>query len=75
MNLLKYVYLFCYSEPPMSSDIAQVADGTITVISEDFKLRIISIRIPPKSFLYPPKDFSIRKQRIESKNEVTNANG
>ena len=41
----------------MSTDIAQVVDGTITVISEDVKMRMISNRIPPKSFSYPQKDF------------------
>ena len=41
----------------MSTDITQVVDGTITVISEDVKMRMISNRIPPKSFSYPQKDF------------------
>ena len=41
----------------MSTDIAQVVDGTITVISEDVNMRMISNPIPPKSFSYPPKDF------------------
>ena len=52
-----YVYLFCYLDPSMSTDITQVVDGTITVISEDVKMRMISNRIPPKSFSYPQKDF------------------
>ena len=56
-SLKKYFYLFCYVDPLMSTDIAQVVDGTITVISEDVKMRMISNRIPPKSFSYPPKDF------------------
>ena len=41
----------------MSTDIAQAVDGTITVISEDVKMRRISNRIPPKSFSYTQKDF------------------
>ena len=41
----------------MSTDIAQVVDGTITVVSEDVNMRMISNPIPPKSFSYPPKDF------------------
>ena len=41
----------------MSTDMAQVVDGTITVISEDVKMGMISNHIPPKSFSYPQKDF------------------
>ena len=41
----------------MSTDIAQVADGTITVICEDVKMRMISHCIPAKSFSFPQKDF------------------
>ena len=41
----------------MSTDIVQVVDGTIAVISEDVKMRKISNHIPPKSFSYSQKDF------------------
>lgn len=41
----------------MSTDIAQAVEGTITVISEDIKMRRICNRIPNKSFSSPPKDF------------------
>ena len=41
----------------MSTDIPQAVDETITVISEDVKVRMMSNRIPPKSFSYPQKDF------------------
>ena len=41
----------------MSTDTAQVVDGTITVISEDVKMEMIFYRIPPKSFSYPLKRF------------------
>ena len=51
----------------MPNDIAQVVDGTITVISEDVKMRMISNPIRPKSFSYPKKIFLISKQRMESK--------
>ena len=45
----------------MSTDNAQVVDGTITVISEDVQMRMISNRIPPKSFSYPQMDFFDKK--------------
>ena len=41
----------------MSTDTAQVVDGTISVISEDVKIEMISYRIPPKSLSYSQKDF------------------
>ena len=59
----------------MSSDIAQVVDGVITVIIKDVKMRMISNRIPPKSFSYPPKYFFDKQAKMESKHEVANVNG
>ena len=52
----KYVYLFCYLDLSMPTDFVQAVDGTIRVISEDVKMRMISNRIPPKSFSYPQND-------------------
>ena len=49
----KYVYRFCFLDTSMSTDIPQVVGGTITVMCEDVKMRMISSRIPPKSFSYP----------------------
>ena len=63
----KYVYLYPYLDTPMSADIAQAVEGTITVISEDIKMRRICNRIPNKSFSYPLKDFSISQQRINKR--------
>ena len=40
----------------MSTDIAQLVCRTMTVISEDVKMRIVFNRILPKSFLFPQKD-------------------
>ena len=40
----------------LSTDFVQVVDGIIRIISEDVKMRVISNRIPPKSFSYPKKD-------------------
>ena len=39
----------------MPTDIAQDVDRTITVISEDVKMGMISNRISPKSFSISPK--------------------
>ena len=41
----KYVYLFCYLDPSMSTNIAQVVDGTIAVISEDVKMRNVKMKM------------------------------
>ena len=52
----KYVYRFCFLGTSMSTDIPQIVDGTITVMSKDVKMRMISSRIPPKSSSYSQKD-------------------
>ena len=54
----------------MPNDIAQVVDGTITVISEDVKMRMISNPIPPKSFSYPQKDFFDKQAKDGIKNTI-----
>ena len=79
----KYVYLFCYLDPSMSTDIAQVVDGTIAVISEDVKMRNVKMKMLKWYLIayhlnlsYIPKNiFLISRQRMESKNEVANVNG
>ena len=79
----KYVYLSCYLDPSMSTDIAQVVDGTIAVISEDVKMRNVKMKML-KWYLIayhlnlsyiPQKFFLTSRQRMESKNEVANVNG
>ena len=60
----------------MSTDIAQVVDGTITVISDDVKMRMIFNRAYHLNLFHISKKiFLISKQRMELKNEVANVNG
>ena len=44
---------FVFLDTSMPTGIPQVVDGTVTVMSKDVKMRMISSRIPSKSFSYP----------------------
>ena len=44
---------FVFLDTSMPTGIPQVVDGTVTVMSKDVKMRMMSSRIPSKSFSYP----------------------